>query len=63
MAKIIALEPIGNINGIFYCAGFVNDKYLHFLADYKPQKAQIKSKLLTKYNKIYNLEEENVYGK
>lgn len=51
MAKIDILEPIMGDSGMFYCAGWVDDIYTHFLADYKPTKRQIKEKLLEKYNK------------
>ena len=51
MAKITVLESIMGSNGIFYCAGWVGEEYIHFLADYKMTKKEIKNKLKEIYNK------------
>lgn len=63
MAKIDILEPIHNGCGTIYYAGFVNGEYVKFLADYKLSRSEIKRKLLDRYNKINNLEEECQYGR
>ena len=56
MAKIIIFEPVMGISGMFYYAGFVSDSYVHFLADYKMSKRQIKIKLFKKYKKDNGLD-------
>ena len=63
MAKIQISSEIYNNGGTIYYAGWVNDEYVHFLSYDKLSKNEIKSKLLDKYNKEHNLEEENSYGK
>lgn len=63
MAKIQVSSEIYNKGGTIYYAGWVNDEYVHFLSYDKLSKGEIKSKLLKKYNKEHNLEEENCYGK
>lgn len=54
MAKITVSEPIMGQSGMFYCAGFVNDTYVHFLTDTKPTRKELKRKLLNKYNRENN---------
>ena len=56
MAKIIIFEPVMGISGMFYYSGWVGDSYVHFLADYKMNKKEIKIKLLKKYKKDNGLE-------
>lgn len=51
MAKIEVLEQVMGSSGMFYCAGWVGDEYIHFLADYKMTKKEIKNKLKEIYNK------------
>lgn len=63
MAKIDVLEPIHNGCGTIYYAGFVNGEYVKFLGYDKLSKSEIKSKLLDRYNKEHNLEEECQYGR
>lgn len=63
MAKIQVSSEIYNKGGTIYYAGWVNNEYVHFLSYNKLSKSEIKSKLLDKYNKEHNLEEECVYGK
>ena len=63
MAKIEVTSEIYNKGGTIYYAGFVNGEYVHFLSLDKLPKGRVKSKLLDKYNKMNNLEEECVYGK
>ena len=64
MAKIEPLEPIYNKGGTIYYAGWVNDEYVHFLSLDKLSRSDVKSKLLKKYNKEHNKEEEECqYGK
>lgn len=63
MAKIQVSSEIYNKGGTIYYAGWVNDTYVHFLSYDKLSKGQIKSKLLDRYNKINNLEEDCQYGK
>ena len=63
MAKIQVSSEIYNMGGTIYYAGWVNDTYIHFLSLDKLSKSDIKSKLLDKYNKTNNLEEEFSYGK
>lgn len=62
MAKVEVTSEIYNTGGTIYYAGFVNGEYVHILTDYKLSNSQAKRKLLDRYNKIYNKEEENAYG-
>ena len=51
MAKIIVFEPIMGVSGLFYCAGWVGDTYVHFLTDTKPTRKELKIKILKKYKR------------
>lgn len=61
MAKIAITTVIDNGAGTIYCAGFVNGRYIQILGSNTLTKKEIKGRLLDKYNKLYNLEED--YGK
>ena len=63
MAKIQVSSEIYNNGGTIYYAGWVNDEYVHFLSLDKLSRSDVKSKLLKKYNKEHNLEEECQYGR
>ena len=63
MAKIEVSSEIYNKGGTIYYAGWVNDTYVHFLSLDKLSKSEIKNKLLKKYNKEHNLDEECQYGR
>ena len=55
MAKITILNPIYNISGTIYYAGYVNGEYCHFLSLDKLSKREIKCKLLEKYSSLHNI--------
>ena len=49
--KIDLAEPVFHNNGVIYYSGYVNGVYTHFLTYDKMPKADIKRKLLEKYEK------------